>query len=144
MVYSSTCRWIYSCSLFGNSWEMVMNPLTDKQTEALLSIRDYQEEHGYSPSYREMAIRLGKSKKAVYDTICAVQKKGYIHQVSGRPRSIRILKLPPGHQRCSGCQFCQDGAVCVHPSSVGRVSEIRMGLVIMASERKTAPAWCPL
>ena len=67
-----------------------MEPLTEKQREVLIVIRDHMEEHGYAPTVREIGASVHLSSS------CTVQKhmdnleaKGYIR----RDRYKRSLDL---------------------------------------------------
>ena len=49
--------------------------------------------NGLPPTVREIAAHLGVTKKAAYDQLCRIRKKGYIHWQAGKARTIALL--PP-------------------------------------------------
>jgi len=55
-----------------------MKPLTEKQQRVLDFIISYKDEHGFSPTYRDICKGLGYSNiRIVQDEIAALQAKGY-------------------------------------------------------------------
>lgn len=70
--------------------------LTTRQEEILRFVADYQTEHGYPPSIREIGARFGiGSLRGVTVHLDALEKKGYIERAN-TPRSIKIIH--PGYQ----------------------------------------------
>lgn len=71
-----------------------MNPNstpTDKQQQVLEIIRDYQLEHGTSPTLRELRESLGvSSDNGVLKHLAALEEKGYLSRRGGS-RSIEML-----------------------------------------------------
>lgn len=72
-------------------------PLTKKQREILNCIEAFVREHGYTPSYREIAKQLGLSSPAtVHQHIKALCEKGIINTGdSGQARSIEVVETEP-------------------------------------------------
>lgn len=67
--------------------------LSPRQREALEIIRAYVAEHGYPPSLREIAARMGiRSPNGVLDHVRALAKKGYIERGEGKQsRGLRVV-----------------------------------------------------
>lgn len=66
--------------------------LTRKQLAVLDFLRDFTDENGYSPSYREIMSGLGLSSvSAVAEHIDNLVAKGVIQKVPGAARSLEIL-----------------------------------------------------
>lgn len=66
--------------------------LTKKQLAVLDYLRDFTEENGYSPSYREIQAGLGlASVSAVAEHIENLVEKGVLKKVPGAARSLEIL-----------------------------------------------------
>lgn len=72
-------------------------PLTKKQREILNCIEAFVREHGYTPSYREIAKVLGLSSPAtVHQHIKALCEKGIINTGDGgQARSIEVVEAEP-------------------------------------------------
>jgi repressor LexA len=65
--------------------------LTRRQKEVLDFIASYQVEHGYSPSYEEIARGLELASIAtVHKHISALQTKNYLHRSHNQSRSIEV------------------------------------------------------
>lgn len=65
--------------------------LTARQEEILRFVSDYQSEHGYPPSIREIGARFSiGSLRGVTVHLDALEKKGYIERAN-TPRSIKII-----------------------------------------------------
>ena len=72
--------------------------ITPRQRIALEIIADYIQEHGISPTYREIGAQMGKpSVSDVAGIIRSLKKRGFITKADGRRRSLRIL-IHPGTQ----------------------------------------------
>ena len=66
--------------------------LTKKQLAVLDFLRDFTDEKGYSPSYREIMSGLGLSSvSAVAEHVDNLVKKGVLKKVPGAARSLEIL-----------------------------------------------------
>lgn len=67
--------------------------LTRRQKELLDHLEGYLVEHGYSPSYEEIAAHFGFSSLAtVHEHLENLQEKGYIRRSRHRSRSIEIQR----------------------------------------------------
>jgi DNA-binding MarR family transcriptional regulator len=71
-----------------------MTELTDRQAEILKYIIRYKEDHGMSPTIREIGDGTGITVKGASDHVQALIKKGYISTRDKLSRSIVVLKLP--------------------------------------------------
>lgn len=70
--------------------------LTRKQTEILAYLKDYISEHGFSPTFDEIAAHFGfKSKGTVYKHINSLKSKGAISQAWNRVRGIEVVNKQP-------------------------------------------------
>jgi len=67
-----------------------MDNLTGRQKEILDFIGNFINEHGYSPSVREIGERFSITSKGAQDHIFALWKKGYIEKEKKTPRTIRL------------------------------------------------------
>ena len=66
--------------------------LTKKQLALLNFLQDFEEEKGYSPTYREIMAGLGLSSvSAVAEHIDNLVDKGVLKKVPGAARSLEIL-----------------------------------------------------
>lgn len=66
-------------------------PLTKRQTEILRFIEKYLREKGFSPSLEEIARNFGiASLNAVHKHLLALEKRGFIHRLANRARSIQL------------------------------------------------------
>ncbi len=69
-----------------------MEMLTEKQEVMLGIIRDYQQEHGASPTLRELREALGvSSDNSVLKHLDALEQKGFISRRGDGSRSIELL-----------------------------------------------------
>jgi len=76
--------------LLFNLYSYHMRPLTPKQKRIIDFLRDFIGEHGYSPSYREIAAEFGFSSVAtIAQYIKALETKGYVSSNSSA-RSIEL------------------------------------------------------
>lgn len=67
-------------------------PLTKKQKEILDFIGDFREEHGYAPSFEEIADHFGYGSLAtVHEHLENLQTKGYIRKGYNESRSIEVV-----------------------------------------------------
>lgn len=68
-----------------------MKELTSRQAECLQVIRDYQAEHGFAPTIREIGEKMGiTSTNGVKDHMLALVKKGYIQCSAGQARAVKL------------------------------------------------------
>jgi repressor LexA len=64
-----------------------------KERELLKFIVQFQEQHAYSPTLREIADALGnRSVSTIHAIIRALVDKGYLQKVEGNSRTLKILK----------------------------------------------------
>lgn len=69
---------------------MATEPLSDKQSEALDIIQEFIDEHGYSPTIREITARMDHtSTHWTAQLVDALEKKGAIQRVAGQARTVR-------------------------------------------------------
>jgi len=65
---------------------------TKKQTELLAFIRQFTDEHNYSPSYREIQAALGlRSVSAVAEHVENCVTRGFLHKSPNAARSLEII-----------------------------------------------------
>lgn len=70
-----------------------MSTLTKKQKQILDFIHEFQRDHGYSPSYREIASRFGLSSVAtVFQHVKNLEKRGFVTISENEARSIEIIE----------------------------------------------------
>jgi len=62
--------------------------LTESQRRVYDEICKFWAKHNYAPSYAELADRLSLSINAVVESVRRLQKKGYVFQYKGLPRSL--------------------------------------------------------
>jgi repressor LexA len=70
---------------------MTNRPLTKKQQQVLEFIRKFSEQHGHSPTLREIADNYQVNVTAVVDHIKALKKKGFLTHGSRQARSLRLI-----------------------------------------------------
>lgn len=69
--------------------------MTQKQKNALDYIRSYWEMNGYSPSYEDIAEALNVSSRSnVHRIVYALIERGFIENLPGKARSLRLVKNP--------------------------------------------------
>jgi len=65
---------------------------TPKQLRILKMIYDYQQEHGFSPTYAELAKQLKVSTITVFEHLQALERKGAIRRRRHEARSVEIVE----------------------------------------------------
>src|SRR5687768_10991084 len=66
--------------------------LTKRQHEILAFLGSYSEEHGYAPSFEEIAERFNYNSLAtVHEHLSNLERKGYIKRSYNESRAIEIL-----------------------------------------------------
>ncbi len=72
--------------------------LTPAQERVYRFVRDYLQEHGYSPSYEEIRRHLGfQSLNAVYKHLKQLEQRGYLSSLwQNRKRALELLPLRTG------------------------------------------------
>ena len=69
-----------------------MSTLTKKQKQILDYIEEFQEDHGYSPSYREIASRFNLSSVAtVFQHVKNLERRGFVRINENEARSIELV-----------------------------------------------------
>lgn len=72
--------------------------MTPKQANLLAFLKAYVEDHGYSPSYEEMAAAVGlQSKSGVHRLIQGLHEQGLVTKVEWRKRSILPVSESADH-----------------------------------------------
>ncbi|MEN9819031.1 MAG: LexA repressor [Gemmatimonadota bacterium] len=67
-------------------------PLTRKQRDILTYLTEYQERHGFAPSFEEIAARFNYNSLAtVHEHLTNLERKGYIRRTYNESRAIEIL-----------------------------------------------------
>ncbi len=65
---------------------------TPKQLQILRLIYQYQQDHGFSPTYAELAKQLGVSTITVFEHLEALERKNAIRRRRHEARSVEILE----------------------------------------------------
>ena len=69
-------------------------PLTKRQSEILNYLQGHIQEHGFAPSFEEIAERFGfQSLATVHEHLSNLERKGYIRRSYNESRAIELL--PP-------------------------------------------------
>jgi repressor LexA len=72
-------------------------PLTKRQKEILDHIQSFIGEHGYAPSFEEIADHFGYSSLAtVHEHLSNLERKGYIRKAYNESRSIEVVPEDSG------------------------------------------------
>ncbi len=84
-------------------------PLTKRQKEILDHIHAFIDEHGYAPSFEEIAKAFGYSSLAtVHEHLSNLERKGYIRKSFNESRSIEVV---PVQSSASGTELPLLGTV---------------------------------
>jgi repressor LexA len=79
--------------LFGQTLETPV-PLTRRQREILTFLEGYIKDHGYAPSFEEIAEQFRfQSLATVHEHLTNLERKGYIRRTFNESRSVEVL--PP-------------------------------------------------
>lgn len=71
-------------------------PLTKRQKEILTYLEAYLGEHGYAPSFEEIAGHFGYASLAtVHEHLENLRRKGYIRKSHNESRSIELVPVEP-------------------------------------------------
>jgi repressor LexA len=66
-------------------------PLTVRQDQAMRAICEHIEEHGWAPTYREIAAAMGwRSTAAAQQLVGVLERKGWLVRL---PRAARAIKM---------------------------------------------------
>jgi len=69
--------------------------LTPRQHEALTFLAAYTREHGYAPSFEEIAEAMNvASKSNVHRLLSGLEERGFIRRLRHRQRAIEIVRMP--------------------------------------------------
>ena len=69
-----------------------MDKLTVKQKMVYEAIEWFIDKNGYSPTMREIAALINSDVHAVFEKILVLERQGYLSTVSGKPRTIKLLR----------------------------------------------------
>jgi repressor LexA len=70
-------------------------PLTRRQKQILDFLQSYIREHGFAPSFEEIAARFHfRSLATVHEHLSNLERKGYIQRGHNESRSIEVMPLP--------------------------------------------------
>ncbi len=70
-------------------------PLTRRQKQILDFLQEYIAEHGYAPSFEEIADHFTfRSLATVHEHLTNLERKGYIQRAHNESRSIEVVPLP--------------------------------------------------
>lgn len=71
---------------------MLNIPPTERQVQVLEAIQAFVDEHGYSPTLRELGAMLGiKSTNGVTEHLNSLVRKGCVAWDRGKSRTIRVI-----------------------------------------------------
>lgn len=68
-----------------------MEKLTERQERILLYIQEYQKDHGFPPTVREISSYVGCCVSVVFNELSRLEGKGYIKKDVEKCRNITIL-----------------------------------------------------
>jgi repressor LexA len=70
-------------------------PLTKRQKQVLDYVTEYISDHGYAPSFEEIAQHFGYTSLAtVHEHLSNLERKGYIRKAYNESRSIELVGTP--------------------------------------------------
>ena len=69
-----------------------MREITYKQKLTLECLDNFIKEHGYSPTYKELAEELHCDVNTVFKKSCILIDKGYVSQVNGKTSTMKVIK----------------------------------------------------
>jgi repressor LexA len=103
-----------------------MISLTPQQAQALSFVREYLADHGYAPSYDEIAACLGITKSGVNRVIRALEERGRIRRWPGRSRALEVIEVSAARVGTAAEHIAPGDAVMVDVNGrVWRVAEVR-------------------
>jgi repressor LexA len=68
----------------------IMEILTSRQKQILVALREYQNEHGYPPSLRELAEHFQVYPNTIQDHLKALARKGFLTRKPNRSRGLSV------------------------------------------------------
>lgn len=96
--------------------------LTERQQEVLALLANFQSEHGYAATYKEIAERMGLAQNAVVLHIRALTRKGMVTINPGKARGIQLAgERSPVQQRDELLAALRDLYAC-NPGSAERAA----------------------
>lgn len=66
--------------------------ITYKQRLALECLDNFIKEHGYSPTYKELAEELHCDVNTVFKKVCILIDRGYVTCANGKTRTLKVIK----------------------------------------------------
>lgn len=67
--------------------------ITRRQSQLLAFIAVYSAEHGYPPTYAEMATEMGvASKSSIFEFLNRLEERGHITRVSAKRQSLCVIE----------------------------------------------------
>ncbi|MDR1024350.1 MAG: transcriptional repressor LexA [Treponema sp.] len=97
-----------------------MKELTQRQKEVLSFIDNFKQEHGYSPTIREIGEFFNISVKGAHDHVTALKKKGSLRLVTRRSRTMEVVGT---HERS-------------HNIEIPLLGTVAAGIPILAEENR--------
>lgn len=73
----------------------MIEPLTKRQSEALIALQAHHARVGYFQTCQELGKKLHCSKQAAHVLITCLESKGYLKTYPGKHRAIRLLTPTP-------------------------------------------------
>lgn len=71
--------------------EAPVTGITEDQSRLLKFYREFQTEHGHTPTYEEAARALGCVKSKVFNLLHQLEDRGVVMLSAGRARAVTIL-----------------------------------------------------
>ena len=66
--------------------------ITYKQRLTLECLDNFIKEHGYSPTYKELAEELHCDVNTVFKKVCILIDRGYVTCANGKTRTLKVIK----------------------------------------------------
>lgn len=118
-----------------------MPGLTPKQLRILDYAYDFNKQHGYMPTYKEISAAIGVSTITIFEHLNAIEMKGYIKRERHMARSMEITNreyLIKKGVNMPVSDILKDIADCVDKASKVEGGEvvIRMPLAVVAEIKR--------
>ena len=69
--------------------------MTKNQSKLLKYIKEFWEENGYCPSYKDMCGAMGmKSRSGIHGMVVSLEARGFITRIPNAARSIQLVEVP--------------------------------------------------
>jgi SOS-response transcriptional repressor LexA len=65
--------------------------MTQKQAKLLTFVEAFQQAHGWSPSFEEMAAHMGVGKSNIHWLLTKLEERGMLRKVKGKPRALEVI-----------------------------------------------------